>query len=200
MDIRNIFVVMGDPTAIGDYPEAMDDYDLVPSGLISLIKCGFNLGKDHSGEEIGQPTSFFAGCALNLNPRSLEKEINTLHRKIEAGVDFILTQPVFKPMQAELFLDEYSAVFGELRIPLLVGILPLLNLRHALFLNNEVPGIVIPEDIQERISRAGDESAEEGVRIAVNLIEQMRSYASGIYLMPAFNRYDLAVQVLDQMK
>jgi homocysteine S-methyltransferase len=130
----------------------------------------------------------------------LEKEINTLHRKIEAGVDFILTQPVFKPMQAELFLDEYSAVFGELRIPLLVGILPLLNLRHALFLNNEVPGIVIPEDIQERISRAGDESAEEGVRIAVNLIEQMRSYASGIYLMPAFNRYDLAVQVLDQMK
>ncbi len=200
MDIRNIFVVMGDPTAIGDYPEAMDDYDLVPSGLISLIKCGFNLGKDHSGEEIGQPTSFFAGCALNLNPRSLEKEINTLHRKIEAGVDFILTQPVFKPMQAELFLDEYSAVYGELRIPLLVGILPLLNLRHALFLNNEVPGIVIPEDIQERISRAGDESAEEGVRIAVNLIEQMRSYASGIYMMPAFNRYDLAVQVLDQMK
>ncbi len=81
-----------------------------------------------------------------------------------------------------------------------MGILPLLNLRHALFLNNEVPGIVIPEDIQERISRAGDESAEEGVRIAVNLIEQMRSYASGIYLMPAFNRYDLAVQVLDQMK
>ena len=200
MDIRNIFVVMGDPTAIGDYPEAMDDYDLVPSGLISLIKCGFNLGRDHSGGEIGQPTSFFVGCALNLNPRSTEKEIRTLRRKINAGVDFILTQPVFDPGKAESFLAQYTDHYGELGIPLIVGILPLHNLRHTQFLDNEVPGIVIPKEIQERISKAGNESAKEGMRIAVDLIEQMRSFASGIYLMPAFNRFDLAVQIIDQIR
>jgi homocysteine S-methyltransferase len=200
MDIRNIFVVMGDPTAIGDYPEAMDDYDLVPSGLISLIKCGFNLGKDHSGGEIGQPTSFFVGCALNLNPRSIDKEIHILQRKINAGVDFILTQPVFDPGKTASFLAQYRDYYGELGIPLIVGILPLYNLRHTQFLDNEVPGIEIPEEIQGRISRAGDGSAKEGVRIAVDLIEQVRSFAAGIYLMPAFNRYDLAVQIIDQIK
>jgi len=200
LELTNIFVVMGDPTAIGDYPEAMDDYDLVPSGLISLIKCGFNLGKDHSGGEIGQPTSFFVGCALNLTPRSVEKEISTLHRKIQAGVDFILTQPVFEPQKAEFFLEQYSAEYGNLDIPLMVGILPLFNLRHTLFLDNEVPGIAIPEDIQARISKAGAGAADEGVRIAVDLINQIRPYASGIYLMPAFNRYDLAVQVVDQIR
>jgi methionine synthase I (cobalamin-dependent)/5,10-methylenetetrahydrofolate reductase len=200
MDIRNIFVVMGDPTAIGDYPEAMDDYDLVPSGLVSLIKCGFNLGKDHSGGEIGQPTSFFVGCALNFNPRSTDKEIFTLQRKINAGADFILTQPVFDPGKAESFLAQYTDYYGELGIPLIVGILPLHNLRHTQFLDNEVPGIVIPKEIQERISKAGNESAKEGVRIAVDLIEQMRSFASGIYLMPAFNRFDLAVQIIDRIR
>ena len=200
MDIRNIFVVMGDPTAIGDYPEAMDDYDLVPSGLVSLIKCGFNLGKDHSGGEIGQPTSFFVGCALNFNPRSTDKEIFTLQRKINAGADFILTQPVFDPGKAESFLAQYTDNYGELGIPLIVGILPLHNLRHTQFLDNEVPGIVIPKEIQERISKAGNESAKEGVRIAVDLIEQMRSFASGIYLMPAFNRFDLAVQIIDRIR
>lgn len=200
MDIRNIFVVMGDPTAIGDYPEAMDDYDLVPSGLISLIKCGFNLGKDHSGEAIGQPTSFFVGCALNLNPHSITKEINTLQRKIKAGVDFILTQPIFEPKKAELFLKHYSDLYGKLEIPLIVGVLPLYNLRHTNFLANEVPGIEIPESIKRRMSMPGIDSAQEGVRIAVGLVEQIRSFSSGIYLMPAFNRYDLAVEIIDQIK
>jgi 5,10-methylenetetrahydrofolate reductase len=200
MEIKNIFVVMGDPTAIGDYPEAMDDFDLVPSGLIHLIKCGFNLGKDHSGGEIGQPTSFFVGCALNLAPRSVEKEIKLLHRKIKSGVDFILTQPVFDPRKAAIFLENYAGQYGELDVPILVGVLPLFNHRHALFLDNEVPGISIPEQIMTRISQTNSDPAQEGLRIAVDLIEEMRSFASGIYLMPQFNRYDLAVQVVDQIK
>ena len=200
LDIRNVFVVMGDPTEIGDYPDAMDDYDLVPSGLINLIKCGFNLGKDHAGVEIGQPTSFFAGCALNLNPRSIDREISNLHRKLESGADFVLTQPIYQPEIAESFLDQYNARHGSMEIPLIVGVLPLFNHRHTAYLNNEVPGIVIPEEIQRRIDRAGDAAAQEGVRIAVELVQQMRSWTNGIYLMPAFNRYDLAVQILDQVK
>ena len=82
LGIRNVFVVMGDPTSIGDYPEAMDNYDLVPSGLIKLIKQGFNEGVDHSGTSIGQPTNFFVGAALNLSPQDIDNEIKNLHRKV----------------------------------------------------------------------------------------------------------------------
>ena len=105
LGIRNVFVVMGDPTSIGDYPEAMDNYDLVPSGLIKLIKQGFNMGVDHSGTSIGQPTSFFVGAALNLCPPEPEQEIKNLHRKVKARADFILTQPVYQPDQAADFLE-----------------------------------------------------------------------------------------------
>ena len=88
LGIRNVFVIMGDPTAVGDYPEAMDNYDLVPSGLIKLIKQGFNEGVDHSGTSIGQPTNFFVGAALNFCAPEPEQEIKNLRRKIRAGADF----------------------------------------------------------------------------------------------------------------
>jgi homocysteine S-methyltransferase len=200
MDIRNIFVVMGDPTEIGDYPEAMDDYDLVPSGLIKLIKCGFNLGLDHAGVEIGQPTSFFVGCALNLNPQDVDQEIKVLHRKINSGADFILTQPLFQPEKAEAFINQYRQQFGDIERPLLVGVLPLYSHRHAAFLDNEVPGIEVPAWIKERIKAAGEKAPREGVRIAKELVEEMRPLVDGIYLMPAFNRYDLAVEVIESIK
>ena len=130
----------------------------------------------------------------------MEKEIATLHRKVEAGIDFLLTQPVYDASKVEKFLERYNADHGKLKTPLLVGILPLYNFRHTQFLNHEVPGIQIPDDIQQRISRAGEHSAQEGVRIAVDLVEQLRPWADGVYLMPAFHRYDIAVQVIDQIK
>jgi homocysteine S-methyltransferase len=200
MDIRNVFVVMGDPTEIGDYPEAMDDYDLVPSGLIHLIKCGFNVGIDHAGVEIGQPTSFFVGCALDLIPQDVEREVRNLHRKIKSGADFILTQPIYQPEMAERLIIEYENRHGKLMTPILGGVLPLFGHRHASFLHNEVPGIIIPDEIQRRIKDAGENAPQEGVRIASELIEQMRAWAQGIYLMPAFNRYDLAGDIVEAAK
>src|SRR5690606_3467925 len=98
--IRKVFVVMGDPTAIGEYPEAMDNYDLVPSGLISLIKKSFNIGRDHAGAEIGQPPSFFVGSALNLTPKNPENELKNHLRKRRAGSDFVITQPIFDAQSA----------------------------------------------------------------------------------------------------
>lgn len=200
LGIRNVFVVMGDPTAIGDYPEAMDNYDLVPSGLIKLIKQNFNMGLDHAGVEIGQPTAFFVGCALNLCPQDAELEIKNLRRKLKAGADFALSQPVYEPEIAEAFLRQYEDRYGELEIPILVGVLPLYGTRHAAFLHNEVPGISIPEPIQSRLRLAGEKAPQEGVQIALELIEAMRQFASGIYLMPAFGRYDLSAEVVEGCK
>jgi methionine synthase / methylenetetrahydrofolate reductase(NADPH) len=197
MDIRNVFVVMGDPTSIGDYPDAMDNYDVVPSGLIRLIKRGFNMGLDHSGMQIGHPTSFFAGCALNLTPQDVRREIKTLRRKIEAGADFALSQPVYNPDKAELFIQEYEGQYGKIEIPVLVGILPLYGARHTTFLHNEVPGIEIPEEIQARMRQAGEGGPAEGVRIALQIIEKIKPWASGVYIMPAFNRFDIAAELID---
>lgn len=201
LGVRNVFVVMGDPTAIGDYPTAMDNYDLVPSGLIKLIKQGFNAGVDHAGSDIGQPTTFFVGSALNLCPPNPDTEIKNLRRKLLAGADFLLTQPSYDPLAAHEFLEQVEeALQGPLPVPLLVGVLPLASTRHARFLHEEVPGITIPEPIRRRMERAGENAAQEGIRIAVELVEQMRSFARGIYLMPAFNRFDYAAEIIEQVK
>ena len=200
LGIRNVFVIMGDPTAVGDYPEAMDNYDLVPSGLIKLIKQGFNEGVDHSGTSIGQPTNFFVGAALNLCAPEPEQEIKNLRRKIWAGADFFLTQPIYRPEDGSGFLSYYEKKHGKLGRPVLVGILPLVSLKHANFLNHEVPGISIPDKIVQRMENAGDHAAEEGVRIAVELIEQVKPWAQGVYIMPQFSRFDLIAEIVEKVK
>ena len=140
------------------------------------------------------------GCALNLTPRDTEREIRNLRRKVKAGADFILTQPVYRPEVAKSFLSAYEHLHGPLGVPILVGILPLYNARHAAFLHNEVPGIDIPVDLQERISYAGEDSPREGVNIALELIEQIASWGSGIYLMPPFHKYDIAADIVDGIR
>jgi homocysteine S-methyltransferase len=167
--------------------------------LIRLIKQGFNAGVDHAGVEIGQPTSFFVGCALNLTAQDVDREIRNLRRKLAAGADFILTQPVYQPEVADAFIRRFADLAGPLEVPVLVGVLPLFNPRHAAFLHNEVPGISISEEIQDRLRKAGDAAPREGVKIALELIEALRPWARGVYLMPAFNRYDLAAEIVDRL-
>ena len=200
LGIRNVFVVMGDPTSIGDYPEAMDNYDLVPSGLIKLIKQGFNLGVDHAGTSIGQPTNFFVGAALNLTAQDRESEFKNLRRKLKNGADFFLTQPIYEPGPALDFIRAFEAEHGPIGRPLLVGILPLVSVRHANFLHHEVPGVHIPETALARMTDAGEGGAAEGVKIAVELIEQVKAWAGGIYVMPQFNRFDLAAEIIEAVK
>jgi len=197
LGVRNVFVVMGDPTAIGDYPDAMDNFDLVPSGLIKLIKQHFNAGVDHAGSDIGQPTTFFVGCALNLCPPNPEQEIKNLRRKLRAGADFVLTQPIYEAGPAEAFLKRYTEEFGPLPIPVVAGLLPLVNHRHAAFLHNEVPGVFIPEPVHRRLEQAGENAIRAGREIAIELIQQIRPFVQGIYLMPAFNRFDNIAEIID---
>lgn len=198
LGVRNVFVVMGDPTSIGDYPEAADNYDLVPSGLAKLIKQGFNAGVDHAGASIGQPTSFYVGAALNLCSPEPETEIKNLKRKLKAGADFFLTQPIYDPDKARGFLQRFAEETGApLDKPVLVGVLPLASVRHANFLQNEVPGIVIPEYTMQRMNKAGDAASREGVKIAVELIQHIKQWAQGVYIMPQFHRYDLVAEIIE---
>jgi homocysteine S-methyltransferase len=200
--LRNIFVVMGDPTSIGDYPEATDNYDLVPSGLVKLIKQGFNMGVDHSGTSIGQPTNFFVGAALNLCPKDMDNEVKNLHRKIKAGADFFLTQPIYRPTDGPNLIQAYEAKHGKLDKPILAGILPLVSAKHANFLHNEVPGVFIPEEARRRVEEAGDaeRGAKVGVELAVELIQQIKGWASGVYFMPQFHRYDMVAEIIEKVK
>lgn len=198
--LRNVFVVMGDPTSIGDYPEATDNYDLVPSGLIKLIKQGFNMGMDHSGTSIGQPTNFFVGAALNLCPQDMDTEVKNLHRKIKAGADFFLTQPIYRADDGPNLIKAFEAKHGILNKPILAGILPLVSTKHANFLHHEVPGVFIPEEARKRIKSAGENSAKVGVELAVELIEGIKGWASGIYIMPQFHRYDMISEIIMAVK
>lgn len=197
LGVRNIFVVMGDPTAIGDYPEAMDGYDVVPSGLIRLIHQGFNAGLDHAGSNIGEATSFFIGCALNLAAKDLQRETQVLKRKIGAGAHFALTQPLFELETLHRFRAEYTKRYGKLNIPILIGILPLYADRHAAFLHHEVPGINIPDSIFQRIASSGDDAPKEGKKIAVELIQRLKAEVEGVYIIPALGRYDIAAEIIE---
>ncbi len=198
--LRNVFVVMGDPTSIGDYPEATDNYDLVPSGLIKLIKQGFNAGMDHSGTSIGQPTNFFVGAALNLCPSDMDNEVKNLHRKIKAGADFFLTQPIYRPEEGPKLIETYEAKHGKLHQPILAGVLPLVSAKHANFLHNEVPGVSIPDEARKRIEAAGEDGVRVGIELAVELIEQIKSWASGLYIMPQFHKYDMIAEIIEAVK
>lgn len=197
LDVRNIFVVMGDPTHIGDYPDASNTQDVVPSGLIHIIKKQLNAGVDQAGNEISQSTSFFVGTALNLNREDIDKEVNLLKKKVEAGADYALTQPIYEAKYAKRFIERYQDLMGEaVPIPIIAGLLPLYNERHATFLHNEVPGIFIPEHLQKRVEGAEDGSLE-GVAITQELLLELKDTVQGAYIMPPFGKYHLAAEVAD---
>lgn len=199
--VRNIFAVMGDPAATGDYPQATDAYDIVPSGLVKLIKQHFNQGIDHAGTAIGAPCSFTAGVACDPNARDIAREIKTLRKKIEAGADFCLTQPIYDIAGAREFLRRYADEYGKLELPMLAGVLPLANTRHAEFLHNEVPGITLTDEIRERMRRAGEEGGRaEGLRIAQELWLELTEFAQGVYIMPPFSRYELVAELIDSVR
>jgi len=197
LDVRNIFVVMGDPPSIGDYPEAAANYDVVPSGLVKIIKQHLNQGLDQAGSEIGQPTGFFTGVALNMGARDLQRETRVLHRKIEAGADFALTQPLYEPDAARRFIAAYQERYGPLQLPLLVGLLPLKSSAHAEFLHNEVPGIVLPQSVRDRMRKAGKQGRQVGIKLARELLLTFAEFAQGVYLIPPFGKYEIVPEILE---
>jgi homocysteine S-methyltransferase len=125
------------------------------------------------------------------------QEIKNLHRKIKNGADFFLTQPIYETAKALAFLERYAEVHGRLDKPVLVGVLPLVSLKHANFLHHEVPGISIPEETLRRMEQAGEDASRVGVELAVELIQKIKPWAQGIYIMPQFNRFDLIAEIVE---
>jgi methionine synthase / methylenetetrahydrofolate reductase(NADPH) len=176
----------------------MDQYDIVPSKLIELIKHKMNTGVDLGGASIGRPTAFTVGCALNMFADDLDNEIRVLGNKLAAGSDFALGQAVFEPHKIEIFLRRYEEITGKaFDLPVIMGIMPLYSLKQALFLHNEVPGISIPDTIFKRLEDAGEDAPREGVQIAQELLQAVRGLVAGAYIIPAFGKYELAAEVIN---
>ncbi len=205
LGIRNILIISGDPTAIGDYPRATSVFEVDSIGLTRIV-AGLNGGRDLAGNVIGRPTSFYIAVGANPMAENLDEEIRRLCHKAEAGAHSVFTQPIFELRTLERFLERTRA----LHLPVALGVLPLRTARHAEFLHNEVPGIEIPAAIRRRMQEAargegeGEErdaaarraQAEEGVAIAVELVEKARPMVAGVYIMPPFKRYEMAVQIM----
>ncbi|MFQ5934423.1 MAG: methylenetetrahydrofolate reductase, partial [Dehalococcoidia bacterium] len=191
LGVRNVFVVMGDLPSTGDYPNATAISDIKASGMIGLIKA-LNRGLDLNGKPIEEATSFFVGCAFNPNTADLDRELKVLDRKLKAGADFILTQPVYT---AEV-VERAHQRLGGFPTPVILGILPLRSYRHAEFLDNEVPGMTIPREVKERMRQAGDKAEEFGIRLCQELLQKVQGQVAGAYIMPPFGRYDVVLRVL----
>jgi len=198
LGVRNIIALTGDPPTLGDYPHATPVYDVDSVGLVKIIK-QFNRGVDAGGASIGQMASFTVAVACDPTRADQHQEIDRLHRKIEAGADLVMTQPVFAIDIWLDFLKRYEERYGPLTLPVLLGILPLQSYRHAEFLHNEVPGITLTDEARDRMRRAGPHGRAEGVRMARELLLQAREIVQGVYIMPSFGRYEVAAEVLEAL-
>ena len=182
--VRNMLAVTGDPPEEGDYPGARGVYELEAIGLTRLI-AGLNRGEDYHGRSIDAPTSFFIGVAVNPSADDLDTELDRFERKLAAGAQFAMTQVLFDLTFLDAFLAHHG---GRSPIPLLVGIWPLRSHQLAVRIHNEVPGIVVPEPVQEKLRAAGAGAAEVGLEHARTLMEEAREKAAGVYLVAPFRQ------------
>jgi len=189
--LRNVLAVTGDPPEGGDYPGARGVYEIDSIGLAQMIT-RMNAGEDYNGREIDAPTSFFLGVAVNPAADDLDYELERFERKLEAGAKFAMTQVLFDLSYLEAFLERLG---GSCPIPLLVGIFYVRSYSLALRLHNEVPGIVVPEHVQERLREAGPEAGDTGLAIARELLEASRELAAGVYVIPPFRQPHAALDL-----
>jgi methionine synthase / methylenetetrahydrofolate reductase (NADH) len=194
LGLRNILAITGDPPKLGDYPDATAVYDVDSVGLIRIMD-HLNHGCDLAGNLIGPALAIHIGCGADPSKPDLEKEVRRLEEKVRAGAEYIMTQPIYDAKLVEGFLG----MIRHLATPVLIGILPLYSHRNAEFLHNEVPGMSIPDDIRERMRKAGsgDQAQAEGVSIAREALLAARDLAQGAYIMPPFNKVELAIRVIE---
>ena len=181
-------------TQEGPFPHATGVYDVNSIGLLNVIN-GFNHGVDSIGSSLPEPTEFV--CATGAEPAALDydRELRRLDMKVSAGADVIMTQPVYDPYKVERFLKDVR----RMGTPIMLGVCPLASYRNAKFLDENVPGMKVPDYVMERM-READEKGEgqaEGIRIARETLTALRDEIQGAYIMPPFGRYRVAMSVLE---
>ncbi|MCI0182448.1 bifunctional homocysteine S-methyltransferase/methylenetetrahydrofolate reductase [Sulfoacidibacillus ferrooxidans] len=196
LGISQILVVTGDPSRFGDLPGATSVFDVSSFDMIKMIK-QLNQGTGFSGKTMDVPSTFVVGAAFNPHVRHFDKAIKRLERKVEAGADFIMTQPIYDPRFFAVLRDATK----HLPVPLFVGIMPLLSQRNAEFLHNEVPGIFLTDDVRERMAlHKGARAREEGIAIAQELLDAAIEQFKGIYLITPLLRYEMTAQLTSYVK
>ncbi|MCB9125348.1 MAG: bifunctional homocysteine S-methyltransferase/methylenetetrahydrofolate reductase [Caldilinea sp.] len=198
LGVRNILALTGDPPSLGDTKQSTAVYDVDSIGLVRIIN-RFNDGVDVAGQDMGQKGGFTIAVACDPTRADLVQEVDRFHQKVSGGAHFTMTQPIFDPQLWRDFLRTYEERHGAFPVPVLIGVLPLQGHKHASFLHNEVPGITLSEDALERMRRAGANGRQEGVRMAQELLMELKElpHVQGVYLMPSFGRYETACQVLE---
>jgi methionine synthase I (cobalamin-dependent)/5,10-methylenetetrahydrofolate reductase len=196
LGVHSILAVTGDPARLGDQAGASSVFDLNSFGLIKLLS-DLNAGVNALGNGIGDGTGFTIGCAFNPNSPKMETQIARLEKKIACGASFAQTQPVYDVA----ILDRMLERTARLGIPILPGILPLVSERNCEYLHNEVPGIVIPTEVRERMrGKEKDAGVKEGIAISREFIAQVRDRVGGFYIIPPFGRYEIAVELVSYIK
>ena len=194
MGLRNILLITGDPPKMGPYPDATAVFDIDAIGLTNLVN-NLNHGLDPGGNPIGAPTRYAIGVGVNPAAVDPAVELKRFEYKVEAGAEYAITQPVFDVAQLERFLGEIDHV----RIPIIAGIWPLVSVRNAEFLANEVPGVVVPESVIARMRRANEKSKEhaiaEGIAIAREMLSCVKSAVQGVQVSAPFGKVELALEV-----
>jgi methionine synthase I (cobalamin-dependent)/5,10-methylenetetrahydrofolate reductase len=190
--VRNVLAITGDPPSVGDYPETSGVYEVDSVGLVKVLH-RLNQGTDWAGKTLGGATNFTIGVALNPVADDLDNEIERFHAKVEAGAHFAMTQPLFDPQHWHAFLKKLG---GKPQIPIMIGVWPLNSYKQALRLNNEVPGIVIPQPLLKSMEASGAAARDRGFEVAREMLAWARTELAGAYLIPPFKRYEEILEIL----
>jgi len=195
LGLRNILIITGDPIRTGDYPDATAVFDIDSIGLTNVVH-ELNCGSDIGGRSLKIPTSFLIGVGVNPGAVNIDEEIKRFYWKVDAGAEFAVTQPVF---DIDVFNRFLGLIYREgIRIPIIAGIWPLTSYKNAEFMNNELPGVHVPDPIMKRMrdSGSGDIATRKGTKIAIELLSELKPLINGVQVSAPFNRYELALDVL----
>jgi methionine synthase / methylenetetrahydrofolate reductase(NADPH) len=196
LGVHSILAVTGDPASLGEEAGASSVFDLNSFTLLKLLS-DLNRGVNALGSPIGAGTGFTIGAAFNPNTQKMEVQVARLAKKVANGACFAQTQPIYDLKR----LDQMLELTAALNIPILPGVLPLVSGRNAEFLHNEVPGIIIPDEIRGRMAgKTGEEGIREGIAIAKEFIEAAIDRVGGFYLIPPFGKYHIAVELVGFIK
>jgi methionine synthase / methylenetetrahydrofolate reductase(NADPH) len=195
--VRNVLAITGDPPSLGDHPETSGVYEVDSIGLVKVLS-RLNQGTDWAGKSLGGATNFTIGVAVNPVAEDIDEELRRFQAKIEAGAHFAMTQPIFDPEHWRAFLKRLG---GKSPVPIVVGLWPLTSHKQALRLNNEVPGILIPEPTLREMEKAGEAARERGFILARRMLDWARTARSesiaGAYLIAPFKRYEEILQLFE---